>query len=125
MFQKFEIQGVHASIDDRLKAYVNKKIGALDRYVSRHSRASAHCEVQLKVIKTKDRNNCLCEVTIHLPHETIVITEKALNMYAAVDIMEAKLKQQLQKYKDMHQSGKLRRHLAARFKRQAAGNLKS
>lgn len=118
MLKKFEIHGVHAKVDDQLKAYVTKKIGGLDRYISRHSRESAHADVHLKEAKAKQKNNRFtCEVTLHLPHQVIVIKESALNMYAAVDIVEAKLKQQLQKYKDLHGSGKLHRHLMARFRR--------
>ena len=120
MFQKFEIHAVHSTVDDQIKDYVTKKIGGLDRYVSRHSRASAHADVHLKEGKTKNHNRFICEVTLHLPHQTIVIKENALNMFAAVDIAEAKLKQQLQKYKDTHGSGKLHRHLFARFKRKSA-----
>jgi putative sigma-54 modulation protein len=119
MLQKFEVNGVHATVDARLRNYVNRKIGGLDRYISRHSRNSAHAEVHLKEAKSKDKNRFVCEVTMHLPHQTIVIKEKALNMYAAVDIVEAKLKQQLQKYKDLHGSGKFHRHLTARFRRRA------
>jgi len=119
MFQKFEVRGVHASIDERLKNYAGKKIGGLDRYVSRHNRDSAHCIVELKVRKSKDHNNCLCEVSVHLPQETIVVKEQALNLYAAIDIVETKLKLQLKKYKERHASGKLRRHLSARFSRKA------
>lgn len=117
MFQKFEIHGIHAKVDKQLHDYVTKKIGGLDRYISRHSRQSAHADVHLKETKAKDKNRFSCEVTIHLPHQSIVIKEKALNMFAAVDIAEAKLKQQLQKYKDKHASGKLHRHLMARFRR--------
>lgn len=117
MFQKFEIQGVHATINDKLKAYVVKKIGGLDRYVSRHSRESAHAEVHLKVTTVKGGDRCRCEVTLYLPQQTIIVKESALNMYAAVDIAETKLKQQLQKYKDRHGSGKMHRHLMARFRR--------
>jgi ribosomal subunit interface protein len=120
MFQKFEIRGVHASVDKKLQAYVNRKIGNLDRYVSRHARPSAHAEVCLKEARTKGTNHSLCEITLHLPKETIIIKEHALNMYAAVDIAEAKLKQQLQKYKELHGSGKLQRHLFGRFRREAA-----
>lgn len=40
-------------------------------------------------------------------------------MYAAVDIAEAKLRQQLKKYKDTHSDGKLRRHLFGRMNRRA------
>ncbi len=119
MIQKFEINGVHTVVDDKLKAYVTKKIGGLDRYISKHSRESAHCEVHLKEGKTKNNNHCICEVTMRLPHQTIVIKESALNMYAAVDIVEAKLKQQLQKYKDLHGNGKTQRHIFARFRRRS------
>jgi ribosomal subunit interface protein len=120
MLKKFEIHAIHTKVDDKLKDYVTKKIGGLDRYISRHSRASAHAEVHLKEGKAKDRNSFICEVTMRLPHQTIVIKESALNMFAAVDIVEAKLKQQLNKYKDMHASGKLHRHLFGRFKRKTA-----
>lgn len=120
MLQKFEIQGVHTTVDDRLRAYVTKKIGGLDRYLSRHSRQSAHAEVHLKESKKKDNNHCACEVTLHLPHQSIVIKERALNMYAAVDIVEAKLKQQLKRYKDLHGNGKLHRHLFGRLRRRGA-----
>ncbi|HTB49154.1 MAG TPA: ribosome-associated translation inhibitor RaiA [Verrucomicrobiae bacterium] len=120
MLQKFEIQGVHATVDDSLRKYVTKKIGGLDRYISPHNRESAHAEVHLKEGKTKNHNHCTCEATFHLPHSTIVVKESALNMYAAVDIVEAKLKQQLQKYKDLHGNGKTHRHLFARFHQRSA-----
>jgi len=35
MLKKFEIRGVHAVIDDNLRKYVTKKIGRLDKYMSR------------------------------------------------------------------------------------------
>jgi len=120
MIQKFEIQGVHTLVDDKLRAYVTKKIGGLDRYISRHGRASAHAEVHLKETKAKNNDHCRCEVTLYLPHQTVIVKESALNMYAAVDIVEAKLKQQLQKYKDRHENGKTNRHLFARFRRRSA-----
>ena len=117
MFAKFELNTVHTSIDPSLKRYVNKKIGGLDKYVPRHSRSSAHVEVHLKESKTKDANGFACEVTLFLPQQTLVVKETAPNLFAAVDIAEAKLKLQLKKYKDRHASGKLHRHLMARFKK--------
>jgi len=120
MLQKFEIRGVHAKIDDNLRKYATKKIGNLDKYLPRQHRASAHAEVCLKESKAKDKKQCICEVTLHLPHETINIEESTVNMYAAVDIAEAKLKQQIKKYKDSHTTGKLHRHLLARLRRRTA-----
>lgn len=120
MIQKFEIQGVHTTINDSLRKYVNRKIGSLDRYLSKHSRESAHCEVSLHETKSKKNDHCVCEVILHLPHQNIIVKEKALNMYAAVDIVETKLKHQIQKYKDTHENGKMHRRLVARFRRRTA-----
>ncbi|MDL2363345.1 MAG: ribosome-associated translation inhibitor RaiA [Patescibacteria group bacterium] len=117
MLQKFEIQGVHTTVDDKLRAYVNKKLGGLDKYMPKAAKDSAHLKVHLKEAKKKNNAHCTCEATLHMPHQDIVIKESALNMYAAVDIMETKLKQHLQKYKELHGSGKGRRHLFARFNR--------
>jgi putative sigma-54 modulation protein len=123
MLQKFEIHGIHAKVDAPLRDYVTKKIGSLDRLIARHGRESAHCDVHLKEAKAKNHANCTCEVTLHLPKQTIVVKESALNMYAAVDIVEAKLRNQLKKYKDLHGDGKTRRHMFARWSRRnsAAG----
>lgn len=118
MLQKFEVSGVHMELDEAIQKYVTRKIGHLDKYLSRKSRDSAHAEVQLKESKASNKNHCTCEVTLHLPHETINIKESTLNMYAAIDIVEAKLKQQLRKYKDLHQGGKMHRRLFARVSRE-------
>lgn len=117
MLQKFEIHGVHTKVDNALRDYVTKKIGRLDRFVARTARGSAHAAVHLKEGKDKHNANFTCETTLHLPHQTIVVKESALNMYAAVDIVEAKLKQQLQKYKELHASGKGHRHVFGRLRR--------
>lgn len=119
MFAKYEIQGVHTVVNDKLRSYVNKKIGNLDRYVARNYRAAAHLEVHLKENKKKGNNHCVCEVTLHLPKQNIIIKESSVNMYATVDIVAAKLKKQLQKYKELHGTGKTRRHLFARIKQRA------
>jgi len=119
MIQKFDIINVHATTDDKLQKYIMKKIGGLDRYLPRASRASAHAEVRIKeqasLKHESAKNGSTCEVTLHLPHEVINVSESTLNMYAAVDIVEAKLKQQISKYKQLHATGSLHRRLAARF----------
>lgn len=120
MLQKFEIQAIHTKVDPSLKKYVTRKIGALDKYLSRHDRDSAHAEVILKESKSSDHNNFICEVTLHLPKGTINVREAALNMYASVDIVETKLKQQIKKHKEQHEGGKLHRRLRARFSRKSS-----
>jgi len=117
MMQKLEIKAIHAEVNDDLRKYVNKKIGKLDIYMSKHSRLSAHAEIRLKEANSKDKKQSTCEVVLHLPHEVITTKETTVNMFAAVDIVEAKLKNQLKKYKEKHDSSKLRRHIMARIRR--------
>ena len=117
MIKKIEISGVHSSPDADLRKYVGKKIGKLDKYMPRHSRESAHAEVMLKESKAKDKKQCTCEVILKLPKETITVKESTLNMYAAVDIVEAKLKNRIKKYKETHSSQRIHRRVLAKFHR--------
>jgi len=116
VIQKLEINGVHYEINDELYKYVVKKIGRLDQYMSRHARESAHVEVKLKESKIKTRTQATCEVILHLPQEVMQTEETTLNMYAAVDIVEAKLKNQLKRYKAKH-SIRFHRRLLSKLKR--------
>lgn len=117
MIQKIEVSGVHATVDDDLQKYVNKKIGKLDAYMARHARTSAHAEVLLKKNKAKNKSECTCEVILHVPGEVLRAQETTLNLYAAIDIVEEKIKAQLKKYKSTHANPKLHQRLAAKFKR--------
>lgn len=120
MIKRLEITGVHLDADQKLKKYVTRKIGGLDRYTSRHTRESLHVEVKLKELKTKNKNQQhMCEVILHLPQETFALKGSAQTIYAAVDLAEQKLKVHLKKYKDLHTDPKLRQRFVARLKRSA------
>ncbi len=116
MIQKLEITAVHMDLSKKLGDYATKKIGKLDHYMSRHVRESAHAEIFLKESKIKQRKECTCEVVLHLPKETITLSETTINIFAAVDIVEAKLKNQLKKYKDMHSPAGLHRRMILRLR---------
>src|SRR5258708_3514847 len=121
MIQKLEISGVHTDVDEKLQRYVTKKIGKLDSYMSSHARKSAHAEALLKKKESKgDKASYACEVVVYLPKEVLRVEEATLNLYAAVDIVEEKLKHQLKKYKELHDNPKLHQRVIARFKRQTA-----
>ena len=97
---KLHIHNIKTPIKDDLDKYVTRKIGKLDKYIPRSSRSNAHAEVFLKEFKVKTKKQCTCEVILHLPGHEIATSETTLNIFAAVDIVEAKLKNQLRKYKD-------------------------
>lgn len=120
MIKRLTIDGVHMAVGEDLKKYVAKKIGRLDRYIPKTSRQSVLVDIKLKEGRAKDKNQRTCEAIMHLPQETLTVQETTINIYAAIDIVEAKLRTQLKKYKDTHTSPRLRQRLVARLKRRPA-----
>lgn len=121
MIQKLEIDGVHADVSNDLHKYVIKKIGRLDRYMARSIRPAVHAEIKLKEGKAKDKKQHTCEVILHLPKDTLAAKESTMNIYAAVDIVEAKIRNQLKKYKETHTASRMRHKLMRKFRRQQIG----
>jgi putative sigma-54 modulation protein len=117
MIKKIEINSVHFDVDAKLKAYVTKKLGRLDKFIPKRARESAHIEVFLKEVKIKAKKENICEVNLYLPGETITTKESTVNMYAAVDIVETKLKNQIKKYKVRHGSPQLHHRLIGKLRR--------
>ncbi len=117
VIKKIDFSTFNIEADENLKKYMNRKIGKLDKYIARRLRDSVYVEVQLREIKSFHKNKCQCEVSFTLPGEKIVVSESTLNIYAAIDIVEEKMKHQLIKYKQLHSSSKLYRHLSSRHNR--------
>lgn len=103
MITRIEKSGINLALDEEVKTYIDKKIGALDRYMPRHARKSVHAEVKLREdLANKAGDKYTCEVILHLPGGQVTAEESTLNLLAAIDIVEAKLKNQLKKYKESH-----------------------
>lgn len=96
---KLEISAIHFDIDKKLKRYVSKHIGQLDKYAGK-----AHGPLQAHVVLTENDGAAgeryVCEVTLHLPKNRVVAKESTPNsMYGAIDLAEEKVKTQMSKYK--------------------------
>lgn len=120
MITHIDITGVRYTPDDTTKRYVLRKIGRLDRYMPRHARKSVKIEAKLKEVNRAHGNKFECDIIMHLPDQTITAKDSTLNMLAAIDIVEQKLKHQLKKYKDEHQDHFGRHNLIGRLKRRIA-----
>ena len=122
---KVEITGIHFVVSDRLNAYVNKKIGNLEKYVPRAHRENSVAEVRLKESKSSDKKEYICEIVMKIDGAILEAKDSTVNMFAAVDIVETKIKTQLKKRKETSASPKFYRKLSNRFKRtenRAEGN---
>lgn len=117
MIHTINITGVRYTLDDVTKRYVRKKIGSLDRYLSRHTRKSATVDIKLKEVNRSHGNKYECDVIMHLPEMTVTAKDSTLNMLAAVDIVEEKLRSQLKKYHDTRKDHRGRHDLLGRLKR--------
>lgn len=100
MIERIDISASHLELTEDLKKYVNKKVGKLDKYIPKHARKSVHADVKLKEEQSKKNDKFTAEVILHLPHETMTAKDQTLNIFAAIDIVEAKIKNQLRKYKE-------------------------
>ena len=118
MIKKLEIKGVHIMMDEDLNKYAINKIGKLDRYLPRKARESAHAEILLEEAKEKSNKKRTCEVILTLPNDKLTAKETTINIYAAIDIVEAKMKNQIKKYAETHGTRSIRRKVISRLKRE-------
>ncbi|MDX1766344.1 MAG: ribosome-associated translation inhibitor RaiA [Candidatus Saccharimonadales bacterium] len=120
MIANVEITGIHLDLDADLEKYARNKVSKLDRYMPRSARRSVRAEVKLIQDKSNKKNKNTCEVVLHLPGREHTAKESTINMYAAIDIVETKLKNQLRKYKDQHANHRApRKEVLRKFRRMA------
>lgn len=113
---KLELTGRNFGVDEKMKGYVEEKIGGLEKYLPRQVREVASCAVVLEDDQSgREDNRYVCEAVLSVPGDTMVSREGTVNMYAAIDIVEAKLKAQLAKYKQKHTTEPRRGRMISRL----------
>lgn len=100
MIEHIDITSARFTPDEAIKKYVTKKIGKLDKFLPRHSRKTVQAEVILREVNRDHGNKYECEAKLTVPGKVFHAQDSTSNMFAAVDIIEAKLSEQLRKYKD-------------------------
>lgn len=102
--------------DEKAREYLDKKIGNLERFLTRGAKPTAHAEAVLSHdANATEASQYTCEVILSVPGERIMSKESTTNIYAAIDIVEAKLKAQLAKYKAKHTTEKRRARMLTRL----------
>ena len=104
-------------LDEPTKKYISKKIGRLDRMVTRHARKTINASVKIEEVNRDNGNKYEVEVIINVPDHVIKAKDSTMNVMAATDIVERKLAGQLRKYKQNSLAHVGRRNVLARFKR--------
>lgn len=118
MITNIDITGVGGYvIDEQTKKYITKKIGRLDRMVTRHARKTVSATVRVSQVNRDRGNKYEVEAIITVPDHVIKAKDSTLNVMAATDIVERKLAGQLRKYKQNAIAHVGRRNILAQFKR--------
>lgn len=103
MIENIAITGSKVDVTNELEKYITKKIGKLDKHLKRSLRDGIRADVKLQeAMSKKNGKRCTCEVILHIPGAKLTATESTMNMFAAVDIVETKLQNQLKKHKEKH-----------------------
>lgn len=98
---KCDVTGRSFEVDNKMRAYVDSKIGGLEKYLPRQVRETASCNVTLENdANGREDNRYVCDAVLTVQGHTMVSREGTVNIYAAIDIVEAKLKAQLLTFKE-------------------------
>jgi ribosomal subunit interface protein len=107
---KLQTTGRHYELDDKIVGYVDQKLGGLDKYLPKHTRDGLFGQVVLELDESHTQNQqCICDAHFDVKGERFQARDAAINMYAAIDICEQKLKSQILTYKSKHEPAKNRR----------------
>lgn len=100
MIEKIEINGNGYKIDEPFKKYVTKRLGKLDKYLPK----GAKKDVMLKVVVAEVGKNKSEKYEVSATMEitggkVIAAKDECSNVFAGVDLVEAKLTGQIRRYK--------------------------
>jgi len=109
---KLHISTKDFDLTEKVTAYIERKIGRLDKYLPKNMK-DIEGRVILEVDPSgREDNKFICEAMLEVPGPNLEAREATLNMFAAIDIVEAKLKAQARKLKEKGGVGRLRRSKA-------------
>lgn len=100
MIEQIEITGNNYKVDDQLKKYATKRLGKLDRYLPKGSKKDVLVKVVVRGIDKANTNKYEVSAAMEIPGgKVIAARDETTNVFAGIDIIEAKLMGQIRRYK--------------------------
>ncbi len=103
------ITGHHVEVSPALRAYVTEKMQRLSRHFDH--------VISIDVILNVEKHDQIAEATVNAGGRTLFATDKALDMYAAIDGLIDKLDRQIRRLKQ-----KLRDHHHVKLERMVSNS---
>ena len=100
MIDKIELSGSNYKLSDNFQKYATKHIGKLDRYLPRDSRKDVVAKVVITEVDREHGNKYEISAAMEIPGgKVIAAKDECSNIFAGIDIIEAKLMGQIRRYK--------------------------
>ncbi len=100
MIENIDISGSNYDVEESLRKYVQKRIGKLDRYLPRQNRKDLVAKVVVTQVNRDHGNKYEISATLDIPGGKVLnAKDEASNVFAGVDILEAKLTGQIRRFK--------------------------
>ena len=99
MINKVDISGSNYKVEENLRKYATKKIGKLDRYLPRGSKKDVVAKIVVTEVNRDHGNKYEISVAMEIPGGKVISAkDECSNLFAGVDIVEAKLTGQIRRY---------------------------
>ena len=100
MIEKIEMSGNGYRIEEPFKKYTEKRIGKLDRYLPRGFKKDVVAKIVVAEIGKSKGEKYEISVAMDIPGgKVIAARDECSNVFAGVDLVEAKLLGQIRRYK--------------------------
>ncbi len=100
MIEKIEISGNGYKVEESFKKYAEKRLGKLDRYLPRGSKKDVVAKVVVAEIGKSRGEKYEISVAMDIPGgKVIAAKDECSNVFAGIDLVEAKLTGQIRRYK--------------------------
>ena len=116
MIEKIEVNGKDYKVEEPLRRYVEKRLGKLDRYLPRGSKKDVVIKTIVSTIGKSKGEKYEISVAMDIPGgKVIAAKDECTNVFAGVDLVEAKLTGQIRRYKLEVQPHRQKRSLKKLF----------
>ncbi|MBR3172704.1 ribosome-associated translation inhibitor RaiA [Candidatus Saccharibacteria bacterium] len=100
MIEKIEMSGKGYKIDEAFKKYIEKRLGKLDRYLPRKTKKDVVMKVTVSEVSKSKSEKYEISATMEITGgKVIAAKDECTNVFAGVDLVEAKLTGQIRRYK--------------------------
>ena len=100
MIEKVDISGNGYKVEDGLRKYTAKRLGKLDRYLPKGSKKDVVVKAVVSEIGKNRLDKYEISVAMEIPGgKVIAAKDECSNVFAGIDLVEAKLTGQIRRYK--------------------------